>query len=85
MKKYRHLFLFKIYSRNTLLLLATWYLDPLEVDSVHNGSLEEGNGGEVSLDQTLQLQPRRGPGHQSARLASSVLSTFNFKAKHIYS
>ena len=42
---------------------TTWYLDPLEVDSVHDGSLEEGHGGEVSLDQTLQLQPRRGPGH----------------------
>ena len=44
-------------------MLKAWYLDPLEVHSVHDGSLEEGDGGEVPLDQPLQLQAGRGPDH----------------------
>ena len=61
--------------------MLTRYLDPLEVHRVHDGALEEGDGGEVSLDQPLQLQARRGPGQpESAQLASvlGVRSTFMF-------
>ena len=50
--------------------MFTRYLDPLEVHRVHDGALEEGDGGEVSLDQPLQLQTRRCPGR--AELASDV-------------
>lgn len=32
------------------------HLDSLQVYSVHDGALEESDGGEVSLDQSLQLQ-----------------------------
>ena len=53
--------------------MFTRYLDPLEVHRVHDGALEEGDGGEVSLDQPLQLKTRRGPGQrESAKLASGV-------------
>ena len=50
--------------------MSTGYLDPLEVHGVHDGALEEGDGGEMSLDQPLQLQARRSPGR--AELASGV-------------
>ena len=36
------------------------YLDPLQVYGVHDGALEECHRGEVTLYQTLQLQPGRG-------------------------
>ena len=38
------------------------YLDPLQVYGVHDGALEEGDRREVTLYQTLQLQPGRGSG-----------------------
>ena len=60
-------------------LLFTRYLDPLQVHRVHDGALEEGDGGEVSLDQPLQLQAWRGPGHrESAQLASGVMCQVYF-------
>ena len=59
--------------------MFTGYLDPLEVHRVHDGALEEGDGGEVSLDQPLQLQAWRGPGHrESAQLASGVMCQVYF-------
>ena len=43
-----------------MLRLGYVYLDSLQVYSVHDGTLEEGDRGEVPLDQSLQLQPWRG-------------------------
>lgn len=35
------------------------YLDPLQIDRIHDSSLKEFNGREVPLEQTLQFQVRR--------------------------
>ena len=51
------------------------YLDPLQVYSVHDGALEESDGGEVSLDQTLQLQAWG----SSAKIQDEALACFMYR------
>ena len=63
MFKYQCLFSIISITNKSYFMLDAWYLDPLEVHGVHDGALEEGDGGEVPLDQALQLQAGRGPDH----------------------
>jgi len=33
-----------------------FYLNPLQIDRIHNGSLEELHGGKMTFEQTLKFQ-----------------------------